>query len=37
MIFKINSVLGQAVVTFIEFRIDEEAIRQERAGFVQIH
>ncbi len=33
MIFKINSVLGQAVVTFIEFRIDEEAIRQERAGF----
>ena len=24
MIFKINSVLGQAIVTFIEFRIDEK-------------
>jgi len=31
MIFKINSVLGQAVVTFIEFRIDEETVLQERA------
>lgn len=31
MIFKINSVLGQAVVTFIEFRIDEAAIEAERA------
>jgi len=30
MIFKINSVLGQAVVTFIEFRIDEETVLQER-------
>ncbi len=29
MIFKINSVLGQAVVTFIEFRIDEETILQK--------
>ncbi len=29
MIFKINSVLGQAVVTFIEFRIDEETVLQE--------
>ena len=28
MIFKINSVLGQAVVTFIEFRIDEETVMQ---------
>lgn len=26
MIFKLNSVLGQAVVTFIEFRIDEETV-----------
>jgi hypothetical protein len=33
MIFKINSVLGQALITFIEFRIDEEAIRQERIKF----
>lgn len=30
MIFKLNSVLGQAVVTFIEFRIDEETVRQTR-------
>ncbi|MGI8787071.1 MAG: DUF721 domain-containing protein [Pyrinomonadaceae bacterium] len=31
MIFKLNSVLGQAVVTFIEFRIDEETVEAERA------
>lgn len=31
MIFKLNSVLGQAIVTFIEFRIDEETIEAERA------
>jgi hypothetical protein len=31
MIFKINSILGQAVVTFIEFRIDEDTVAQERA------
>lgn len=31
MIFKINSALGQAVVTFIEFRIDEKTILKERA------
>ena len=31
MIFKINSVLGQAVVTFIEFRVDEKTILKERA------
>ena len=30
MIFKLNSVLGQTIVTFIEFRIDEETIQQER-------
>ncbi len=30
MIFKINSVLGQAVVTFIEFRVDEETVLNER-------
>ena len=29
MIFKLNSVLGQAIVTFIEFRIDEETVLQE--------
>ena len=30
MIFKINSVLGQAVVTFIEFRVDEVTVLNER-------
>lgn len=29
MIFKINSVLGQAVVTFIEFIVDEAAVEKE--------
>ena len=29
MIFKINSVLGQAMVTFIEFRVDEAAVERE--------
>ena len=31
MIFKLNSVLGQAIVTFIEFRIDEDMVSTERA------
>ncbi len=31
MIFKLNSALGQAIVTFIEFRVDEETLRAERA------
>lgn len=31
MIFKLNSMLGQAIVTFIEFRIDEDALEAERA------
>ncbi|HLM59779.1 MAG TPA: DUF721 domain-containing protein [Pyrinomonadaceae bacterium] len=31
MIFKLNSLLGQAVVTFIEFRVDEETLGTERA------
>ena len=31
MIFKLNSILGQAVVTFIEFRIDEQMVQNERA------
>lgn len=30
MIFKLNSALEQPLVTFIEFRVDEETIRQER-------
>lgn len=36
MIFKINSKLGAAVVTFIEFRIDDEAVKKERAKFQRI-
>lgn len=31
MIFKINASLGQALVTFIEFRVDEETINEERS------
>ena len=31
MIFKLNSALGRAVVTFIEFRVDERAVEEERA------
>ena len=31
MIFKLNSILGQVIVTFIEFRVDEETLRSERA------
>lgn len=31
MIFKLNSLLGQAIVTFIEFRIEEETLAEERA------
>jgi hypothetical protein len=30
MIFKLNSILGQAAVTFIEFRIDEETVLKQR-------
>jgi predicted nucleic acid-binding Zn ribbon protein len=30
MIFKLNSALGQAIVTFIEFRVDEETLDAER-------
>ncbi len=31
MIFKINSLLRQAAVTFIEFRVDEKTVSAERA------
>ncbi|HEY0050383.1 MAG TPA: DUF721 domain-containing protein [Pyrinomonadaceae bacterium] len=33
MIFKLNSTLEQPLVTFIEFRVDEETIRQEREKY----
>jgi len=31
MVFKLNSLLGQAIVTFIEFRVEEETLAAERA------
>ncbi len=31
LLFRLNSLLGQAVVTYIEFRIDPETVRVERA------
>ncbi len=31
MIFKLNSVLGSAVVTYIEFRVDEKVVLDDRA------
>ena len=31
MIFKLNSILGSAVVTFIEFRVDEDSVLENRA------
>jgi hypothetical protein len=30
LLFRLNSLLGQAVVTYIEFRIDPETVRAER-------
>ena len=31
LIFRLNSLLGQAVVTYIEFRVDAATVRKERA------
>jgi hypothetical protein len=31
MLFGVNSLLGQAIVTFIEFRVDPLTVRAERA------
>ena len=31
LLFRLNSLLGQAVVTYIEFRIDPKTVRAERA------
>jgi len=31
MIFKLNSVLGSAIVTYIEFRVDEKVVLEDRA------
>lgn len=35
LLFRINSLLGQALVTYIEFRIDPETVRAERARMRQ--
>jgi hypothetical protein len=32
LLFRLNSLLGQAVVTYIEFRIDPKRVRAERAA-----
>ena len=31
LIFRLNSILGQALVTYLEFRIDPQTVRRERA------
>ena len=31
LLFRLNSLLGQALVTYIEFRIDPQTVRRERA------
>jgi hypothetical protein len=31
LLFRLNSALGQAVVTYIEFRVDPKTVREERA------
>src|ERR687889_1083180 len=31
LVFRLNSLLGQAVVTYIEFRVDPQTVRAERA------
>lgn len=35
LIFRLNSLLGQAVVTYIEFRVDPATVRDERARLGQ--
>ena len=30
LIFRVNSILGQALVTYIEFRVDPQTVRRER-------
>ena len=31
LVFRLNSLLGQAVVTYVEFRVDPQTVRDERA------
>ncbi len=35
LVFRLNSVLGHALVTFIEFRVDPKTVREERARLRQ--
>jgi hypothetical protein len=35
LLFRLNSLLGQAVVTYIEFRIDPATVQKERAALAQ--
>jgi hypothetical protein len=35
LVFRINSVLGHALVTYIEFRVDPKTVREERARLRQ--
>lgn len=37
LIFRLNSLLGQAVVTYIEFRIDQKTVKAERARIRVAH
>ena len=37
LLFRINSLLGQALVTFIEFRVDPQTVSEERARLRQSH
>lgn len=36
LVFRLNSVLGHALVTFIEFRVDPATVRDERARLRQL-
>jgi hypothetical protein len=37
LLFRINSLLGQALVTFIEFRVDPQTVGEERARLRQTY
>jgi len=37
LLFRLNSLLGQALVTYIEFRVDPQTINAERARLRQSH
>jgi Dna[CI] antecedent, DciA len=36
LLFRLNSLLGQAIVTFIEFRVDSKTVQRERASLAQL-